>query len=395
MEVKQIATLVNNTTREIDGSIALLNEDLSNVVEVGQSIENANGFDNYVRSLPDMVGRMVFVDRKYAGGAPNILVDGWEYGSIMAKYRSRMPEATENESWELEDGASYDMTIFTKPYASAKFFNKRVTFEIPLSITEKQVKESFHSAEQLNAFISMLYNEVDKSMTVKLDSLIMRTINNFAAETIFDGVGSDLGDTSVRAVNLLKLYNDTFTPSTALTAEKAIYDKDFIRFAVYTMAKYRDYMSRISTVFNMGGTEKFTPAEHLKTVLLSDFAKAAGVYLYDANGQFRTENLGLGEFESVPFWQGSGTSFAFEDLSTIKVTTVDGHSVECSGILGVMFDRDACVVCNKDRRVTTAPYNAKAEFWNQWHKWDCQYLNDFDENFVVFFIHDDDDDNDS
>ena len=388
MEVKQIATIVNNATKQFDGAVALLSEDLSNVVEVGQSLENAGGLDNYVRTLPDMVGRMVFVDRKYRGGAPDILVDGWEYGSIMGKYRSRMPEATENESWELEDGASYDMTIFTKPYASAKFFNKRVTFEIPLSITEKQVKESFLSAAQLNSFISMIYNEVDKSMTVKLDSLIMRTLNNFAAETIYNGVSGTLGNTSVRAVNLLKLYNDTFSVSPALTAAKAIFDKDFIRFAVYTMAKYRDYMSRISTVFNMGGTEKFTPAEYLKTVLLADFAKAAGVYLYDANGQFRVENIGLGTFETVPFWQGSGTSFAFSDLSTIKVTTTEGHSVDCSGVVGMMFDKDAAVVCNKDRRVTTAPYNGKAEFWNQWHKWDCQYLNDFDENFVVFFIHD-------
>lgn len=386
MVVKQIANVVNNATKQINGEIAILKEDLSNVVEVGQSIQDAGGLDNYVRTLPDVVGRMVFVDRKYAGGAPNILVDGWEYGSIMGKYRSRMPEATENESWELEDGASYDMTIFTKPYASAKFWNKKVTFEIPLSITERQVKESFNSAEQLNAFISMIYNEVDKSMTVKLDSLIMRTINNFAAETIYDGVGSSLGNTAVRAVNLLKLYNDL--NGTTLTAAKAIYDKDFIRYAVFVMGKYRDYMSRMSTVFNMGGTEKFTPAEYMKTVLLSDFAKAAGVYLYDANGQFRTDNLGLGSFESVPFWQGSGASFAFDDLSKIDVTTVDSHYVTCTGIIGVMFDKDACVVCNKDRRVTSAPFNGKAEFWNQWHKWDCMYLNDFDENFVVFFIHD-------
>lgn len=386
MVVKQIANVVNNATKQINGEIAIMNEDLSNVVEVGQSIQDAGGLDNYVRALPDVVGRMVFVDRKYAGGAPNILVDGWEYGSIMGKYRSRMPEATENESWELEDGASYDMSIFTKPYASAKFWNKKVTFEIPLSITERQVKESFNSAEQLNAFISMIYNEVDKSMTVKLDSLIMRTINNFAAETIFDGVGVSLGNTSVRAVNLLKLYNDL--NGTTLTAAKAIYDKDFIRYAVFVMGKYRDYMSRMSTVFNMGGTEKFTPADMMKTVLLSDFAKAAGVYLYDANGQFRTDNLGLGSFESVPFWQGSGATFAFDDLSKIDVKTVENNIVTCSGIIGVMFDKDACVVCNKDRRVTTAPFNGKAEFWNQWHKWDCMYMNDYDENFVVFFIHD-------
>ena len=389
MEVKQIANLVNSITKEIDGSIAVLQEDLSNVVETGHTLANAGqvAVDNYVRALPDVIGRMVFVNRKYAGGAPNILMEGWEYGSIMGKYRSKMPDATENESWELQDGASYDMGIFTKPFASVKFFNKKVTFEIPLSITYKQVMESFNSAQQLNGFIEMIYNEVDKSMTVKLDSLIMRTINNFAAETIHNGVGTTLGNSSVRAVNLLKLYNDQ-KGGAALTAAKAIYDPEFIRFAVYTIGKYRDYMTRINTNFNMGGTEKFTPAEMQRAVLLSDFAKAAGVYLYDANGQFNTGNLSLGKFDTVPFWQGSGTTFAFSDLSTIKVKTSEGNEVDCSGVLGVLFDRDACAVCNQDRRVTAAPYNAKGEFWNQWHKWDCEYINDFDENFVVFFIHD-------
>lgn len=385
MEVKQIATLVNNATKEINGEIAVMNEDLSNVVEVGESLENAAGLDNYVRTLPNLIGRMVFVNRKYAGGAPSVLMDGWEYGSILAKYRGKMPEATENESWELTDGAAYDMTIFTKPDVSAKFFNKRVTFEIPLSITEKQVKESFHSPEELNAFFSMIYNNVEKSMTVKLDSLIMRTINNFIGETVYNGVGSTLGNSSVRAVNLLKLYNTQFAKT--LTATQCMTDPDFIRFAVLEIGKYKDYMSRMSTVFNIGGTEKFTTAEYCKTILLTDFAKAAGVYLYDGSGQFRTDNLTLGEFETVPYWQGSGTAFDFTSLSTVNVKTTGNNSVNVSGVIGVLFDRDAVAVCNMDRRVTTAPYNAKAEFWNSWHKWDCMYLNDFDENFVVFFVH--------
>lgn len=385
MEHVQIANLVNSITQEIDGEISILSEDLSNVVEVGQSLDNANGLDNYVRALPNMVGRMVFVNRVYSGGAPNILVDGWLYGSIMGKYRSKMPTAQENESWELQDGQSYEMDVFTKPYASAKFFNKAVTFEIPRSIAEKQVRESFHSATEMNAFMEMLYNEVEKSMTVKLDSLIMRTINNFAAETIYNGVGTTLSNSSVRAVNLLKLYNDGFSKS--LTAANCLYDADFLRFAVKTIGQYRDFMTRMNVNFNMGATEKFTPREYQKLVLLSDFAKSAGVYLYDANGQFRTDNLTLEGFETVPYWQGSGTDFAFTTRSEIKVTTSESHAVDCTGVLGVLFDRDACVVCNKDRRVTTAPYNAKGEFWNYWHKWDCEYLNDFDENFVVFFVH--------
>lgn len=389
MEVKQVAQLVNSVTSEILGEEDILAEDLSNVVAIGQALENVGGLDAYVRALPNVIGRMVFVNRKYAGGAPNILRDGWEYGSIMMKVRGKLPEAEENEAWELQNGATYEMDIFTKPDVSVECVNKRVTFEIPLSITEKQVKQSFHSAQELNAFVEMIYNEVDKSMTVKLDGLVMRAINNMIAETLYDGVikSGDLGDSSVRAVNLLTLYNTNFSEN--LTAAECLYDAAFIRFAIFTIAKYRDYMKRINVNFNMEGAERFTPAEFNKTVLLTDFAKAAGVYLYDAQGQYRVEALSLGEFETVPFWQASGDDFSFSDITAIKVKTASGHDVDATGILGVMFDRDAIVVTNEDRYVTTAPYNAKGEFWNSWHKWNCGYANFFDENCVVFFVHDD------
>jgi hypothetical protein len=73
-------------------------------------------------------------------------MDSWEYGSIMEKIQADMPEASENETWELEDGESYDPHVFYKPSASAKFYNSKVTFEINQSVTERQVKESFASA---------------------------------------------------------------------------------------------------------------------------------------------------------------------------------------------------------------------------------------------------------
>lgn len=388
MDVKQIAAFVNAATKEVSGMTDLIAENLSNVVEIGNTLENIGGLDAYVKALPNVIGKYVFVNRKYAGGVPSILMDGWEFGSILGKVRGNLPEATENESWELQDGASYDMGIFTKPDVSVKFFNKKVTFEIPLSITEKQVKQSFHSAAELNAFIELLYNEVDKSMTVKLDALIMRTLNNITAETIYNGVGSDLGESSVRAVNLLALYN-ALHPTATITAAAALETPEFLRFAVRTMRLYKKRMKKMSTLFNMEGTPKFTPEEYLRIVLLDDFESAVRVNLYDANGQFNNDELALGNYDTVPYWQGSGDDYALDSVSTLNVVTASNHAVECSGIVGVMFDRDACAVCNQDRRVTTAPFNAKGEFWNYWHKWDCEYINDFAENFVVFFIHDD------
>lgn len=383
MEVAQVYALVNDSTKEILGESAVLAEDLSNVVDIGTEIFNANAVDNYVRSLVNHIGKVIFVNRVYSGSVPSVLMDGWEYGSVLEKITAELPEATENESWELEDKTSYDPNIFYQPKVSAKFFNKRVTFEIPMSFTEKQVKESFSNASQLNAFLSMLYNAVEKSLTVKIDSLIMRTINNMIGETLVDEYGetSYSADSGVKAVNLLYLYNDKFTKE--LTSEEAITDPDFIRFAAYEMGVYMTRLSRISNLFNIGGKDRFTPADMLHVVMLADFKKAANVYLQ--SDVFHDNFTELPNAEVVPYWQGSGLDYGFESVSAINIKTASGEDVEVSGILGVMFDRDALGVTNLDRRVTTN-YNPKAEFYSNWYKFDAGYFNDTNENFVVFFV---------
>ena len=396
MDVKQIYTLINSVSGEVLGKTDIVTEDLTGIVDLGKEVFNQNAVDNYVKSLVNHIGKVIFVNRPYAGKVPSVLMDAWEFGSVLEKISADVPEAEENDSWNLTDGTSYDQDVFHKPTVTAKFFNSKVTFEVPVSITERQVKESFSSAEQLNGFISMIYAAVEKSMTIKADALIMRTINNMIAETVLadaqafgataagDMAGANLANGSTtRCVNLLKLYNDKTGATTKLTAEKAITDPDFIRFASYVMGTYADRLQSISTVFNVGGKERFTPKDMLHVVLLSDFAKAAQTYLY--SDTFNRGDVLLPQAETVPFWQGSGQNYEFASTGHINIKESGGKAVEISGVLGVMFDRDALGVCNLDRRVTTN-YNAKAEFFNNYYKFDAGYFNDTNENFVVFFI---------
>lgn len=386
MEVKQIYSLMNTVTSEILGKQELVAEDLSNVVDIGNEIFNANAVDTYVKSLVNHIGRVIFVNRPYVGSVPSVLMDSWEFGSVLEKIQADLPNAVENESWELTDGHSYDPNIFYKPKVSAKFFNKRVTFEVDMSFTELQVKQSFSSVAQLNGFLSMLYNSVDKAMTIKIDSLVMRTINNMTAQTLHtEYPTADYSTKSgIRAVNLLKLYNDKF--ATSLTADKAITTPDFIRFASYTMGLYVDRLSKISTLFNVGGKDRFTPKDLLHVVMLSDFQKASMAYLQ--SDTYHDMYTALPNAETVPYWQASGQDYSFTDVSKIHVNIESGEAtaeVTASGILCVMFDRDALGVTNLNRRVTTN-YNAKAEFWNNFYKFDAGYFNDLNENFVVFFV---------
>lgn len=384
MEVKQIAGIINEVTQEVLGGEAIQTEDLSNIVDIGTAVFNSNAVDNYVRSLVDHIGRVVFVDRAYSGGAPSVLMDGWEFGAVMEKITmSELPEATENESWELTDGASYDPNIFYQPKIEAKFFDKRTTFEVPMSFTEKQFKSAFSNATQANAFISMIYQKINDSLTIKVDGLIMRTINNMIGETIYDAYGSAAlsSKSSMRAVNLLYLYNQRFNQS--LTADDALFTPEFIRFASREIWLYKSRMSKISKLFNIGAKERFTPADRLHLVMLADFVVSADVYLQ--SDTYHDEFTRLPKAETVPLWQGTGEEYEFDKVSKIDIITSSGHDVEVTGILGVMFDHDALGVSNIDRRVTSN-YNAKAEFYNNWYKYDAGYFNDTNENFVVFFV---------
>ena len=381
MTVEQIYQLTNAATSEVLGETAVVAEDLSNVVDIGTAIFNASAFDQYVKSLVNQVGKMIFVNRPYRGSAPSVLMSEWEYGSVVEKISSEMPTTVENESWKLTNGTSYDPHVFNAPAATAKFFNKMTTFEIDRSITEMQVKQSFQNATQLNAFISMLFNEVEKALTVRTDALIMRTINNMIGETFYNLSSSgSYGTGNTRAVNLLKLYNDK--AGTPLTPDAAVTDPEFIRFSAYTIGLYVDRLSRMSTLFNIGGKERFTPRDMLHVVMLSEFKAAADVFLQ--SDTYHNEFTRLERSESVPFWQGTGTDYGFSFTSTINITTASGHTVTPTGILGVMFDRDALGVMQYNRRVTTQ-YNAKAEFTNYFYKQDARYFNDTDENFVVFY----------
>ena len=379
MKVTQIKDLVNSSLKEVNGTSEVLKEDLSNVVDIGNDLINNDDIDNFVKKLVDRVGKTVFNDRLYQGSAPSVLMDAWEFGSIVEKVDADLPNVEENDSWNLQDGKSYDQDIFYQPKVSAKFFNSKITFDIPMSFTKMQVKSAFNSATELNSFLSMLMTKVQNALTVHLDGLIMKTINNFTAQVVHAKKG-------LQTVNLLSLYNATTGDN--LTSAKALITPSFIKFANLTINSYRDRISKMSTLFNNGGVNKFTPLANQHLVVLSDFASASKVYL-EAD-TYNQDNVKISNYDSVPYWQGTGTKYGFNDISKIDVAIKDGSTtteVVQTGILGVLFDTNALGVSCQNPRTTTA-VNARAEFYTNFNKYDAMYYNDLNENFIVFMVAD-------
>ena len=392
MKITQLTNVLNGTlssTGIIDqatGEAAVANEDLSNIVDIGKTVLDYTGqsnenYDSFMRNLIDQVGKVVIVNRTYVSQAPNILKDSWEYGSIMQKVRVSVPEVRDNATWDLfnypkQNEAYPDPFELSKPGAAAKFYNSKNTYEIPITLTDYQLKEAFQSASQFGSFIAAIENRIRMKQTLCNDGLIMATIDNL--------IGLTLSGHGGKVVNLLTAYN-TATGST-LTAAKALTDKEFLRFASATIAKYKKYVAQASAKYNAGNYITFTPADKLKFVANTEFAKALDAYLY--SDTFNEEFVKLDGYSEVPFWQGSGT--ADGDRLTIDVSVdVSGTATEVknTGVLAAMFDDEAAAVCNENYR-TTSIYNPRGEYTNYFYKYDAMFMNDVEENCVVFTIAD-------
>lgn len=386
MKVKQIATILNTVINpEQIGETAVVNEDLSNIVDVGKALTAAGtfgeNFDNFTKALIDQVGKVIFVDRVYTAQGPNLLRDAWEYGSVLQKVRCDLPDADDNKTWSLADlanGSTVDPFVITKPTVKAKYFNSKTTFEVPITLAEEQVKEAFKSPSDMNRFMSMIENRVLMKRALCTEAMSKRTLNNLIAQKIH---------AKSNVVNLLKDYNTAYTKT--LTAATCLSDPDFLKYCAKTIMMYKKYIAEASMLYNNDGYVTFTPEDRLEFTVLSEFSKDLQVYMYADT--YNKEFVQLDGYSEVAYWQGSGTNNAFNEISKIdvKALTADGteFTVSQTGVVAVMYDRDAAAICNENARVTSI-YNPKAEYWNYFYKYDCAYMNDTAENCIVFIIDD-------
>lgn len=390
MDVKQIASNINEWLAERCGDAKfddetaaeyIVREDLANIVAIGTRIYKNNWVDNFVKSMIDRIGRMVFVSRRTRGFAPNIQRDAWEYGSVMSKTRCKRFDAKQNPSWKLQAGETVNQFAFEPPTVKTKFYNVKVAWQIDCSFAERQVKEAFTSAGEMNRFFSMIESTIQQSLDDQIDALTMRAINGFIAEKI---------DRSNGVVDLLTPYNTE--NSTSLTLDTMTQSEGWNRYAAYQILLAKQRIAARTSIFNCedeAGYDTSTPAEMLHFALHGDVAEALNVYLNAVT--YHNDFSDIGSYDIIPMWQSAGTGFQRGATTRIDIdlpSNVDREVanykyLDRSGIIGVMFDRDAIVLCNENQRVTSA-YNANGEYYTNFYKCDTSLLIDLDESGIVF-----------
>lgn len=380
MTVNDASAIVNAAAKQFGGFEAVANEDLSNILDFGRSIEDAMGYDVFFGKLVDQFNTIKFWSRPHVTFAPNVWMETERFGAIRAMYRTKYLESQPAEQWNLVQGVSYDPFVVNKQEVLARFWSKKWSSSVkPITIVRDQIESAFRNESELLSFIGMLELARNNSHQRAWDELIMSLFQGIAGMAVNAGGMQD--------IRLLTEYNAAFSPSPALTAANALYNEGFIRYAIYRMGIVRDQMALVTGLFNSQGLEAATSPDRQKTVMLTDFARAAGVYLHDAPNQFNTGSLKIPDADIIPAWQGLGTTGAMTDrmkvMNTIDLGGENPVTSNIDGLLAIVYDEWALGV-NTYKHDVRAQYNARGNYTNYFDDMLGGFFVSPDENVVVF-----------
>lgn len=366
MTTEQIYSLVNQVSAQALGTQALAVTDAQSLVSLGNVVLNSTtNTEAFLNTLAQRIGRTIMSYRAYKNRLRDMVLNDFEYGAILQKIAVQMPEAVADPTYSLTDGQSVDQWIVSKPDVNQKLFVKRTPYMFQITIQEETLREAFLSESSMASFIGVVMGEVRNAIEIALENLGRQTIANFIAEASGTGRMIDLSTAFTAA-------GYTSTPS--------LQNPEFLRFAIQTINNTIDMLQEVTVLYNDGTKPRFTPKEDMRIKLASNFIRAAEtVTEYAAfNRQFIETD---GVYDRMTFWQSAQTPDA------INVNRAsDGAATNVTGIIGVIYDRDALGIYQKRERIATTPVNARALYYNQfWHERQL-WFNDLSENFVVFKI---------
>ena len=371
MAVKQIYDIVNSVNSQTMGVKDLTVVDEQGLISLGQTVLTTNGIaDTWLNSLAQRIGKTIISFREYKSKYSDMVLDSMQWGNIVQKIKVSMPLATEDASYSLVNGKSVDMYKVANPKVTQSFFTNETPYQFYVTVKRTQLEEAFTSEGAMNGFIGAIYGEVQNAIELSLEGLARNCINNFIAERFASGKSY---------FNLLKMYNDE--TNKALTVNTCLHDKEFLAYCVSRINLISKYMENMTQIYNDGTQKRHTPKslQHLR--VLEDFeSRLETVVQYQA---FRDGYVKLNNYHTTSFWQ------SIKKPDAINITTAsNGTSLKQSGIMAVLYDRDALGLYKKDSWNSTTPFNSAGGYYNTYYHHKELYFNDLSENFVVFYLAD-------
>ena len=353
------------------------------LADIGEDVLNSGTVDQYVKSILTQLGKMYVDSKAYAAELPSLFIDSFEWGGYLERVYFKPQDLIQDEMYNLVDGATYEDHKFYQPKASAKIFEEVKNIMTPISIVADQIKEAFQGWDQMNAFLSGIQNNVNNTLTLASEA--------YAHMLIQCGIAVAEKNTH-HSVHLLTEAIAKKVLATGATAAEALESPEFLRFALKRIAQVKKNMKRYTVAFNNGQIPTFTNDADAKLALLTDFTTAAG-FTARAN-TFNANELNIGDYDEVACWQAfadtSKANFDYSTNSTIKIAAdstnklgIGTEAVTITNVIGVLYDTRAMGISLTKSKVTSN-YTAIADFWNEYHHKQVNYILDPNFNIVTF-----------
>ena len=410
-------TILNLIAEQATGQTVLTSIDPSDFVSAGETVLNS-GFENVMNAIGIVMGRLIIASRPYRARLG--LIDAFDTDAFTQRKRKisfYAKPAIEEGAWNTQSytnfAAGYDNG--TNGGASQKSMWEQVPgmpLEVDFSshnvwsdgITRyyDQLKVAFRDQAEFARFIEGIFAEKANDIETQREAYRRTTLLNYMA-SLYDVNAIVTG--SNMAVDLTAEFNAYMgNPTPALTRTDILgptYFKQFLEFFVSEIKKYSDFMEERSTAYHwpvpktVGGVTynilRHTPKNSQRLILYRPM-------LLDAESRimpeiFNDSYLSIENYEGVTYWQSIDDRAAIDvdgpgipDIAGGTGLQVKGNAVALDYVVGVLFDRDACLDSNIFEDSFATPLEARKKYSNIWWHFNHGSINDVTEKGILFYL---------
>lgn len=411
-------TILNLIAEQATGQAVLTSVDPSDFVSAGETVLNS-GFENVMNAIGIVMGRLIIAGRPYR--AKLGLIDAFDNGGFtqrMRKVSFYAKPAIKSGAWNTQvytnlaagydngdnGGASQKSMWEQVPGMPLEMdFSSHNTWDDGITRYYDQLKVAFRGQDEFARFIEGIFQEKANDIEQQREAYRRTTLLNYMAG-LYD-VHTALAGTGVTAVDLTAEFNTYMgNPSPALTRTDILgptYFKQFLEFFVSEIKKYSDYMEERSTVYHwsvpktVGGTTyhilRHSGKQDQKLILLKSLVIDSEARVMPEI--FNDNYLRIENYEGVTYWQSIDDRAAIDvdgpaipDIAGGTGLQIKGTAVALDYVVGVLFDRDACLDVNMFDDSFATPFEARKKYSSIWWHFNHGSINDFTENGILFYL---------
>lgn len=389
LTAKQIYGIVNEVAQQAMGAKAITVIDNTGLIALGNTVlGSSDTVNNFINALTDRIGRTIVSFRAYHSHFPDFERDSIEWGNILQKLKVGMPDAEEDQSYNLVDGTSVDQYKINKAKVNQLLFTTETPWQTHITVHLDELEKAFIDSTAMGTFISGMFGEVQNRIELAMENLSMDCVNNYIAEIY--SREKDEG-TKNRTFKLVTLYKNATGVDHTTEPLNALDDEEFLKFTVRTINRISSTMEYMTTgIFNTPANvedetntsvyTRHTPKSEQKLMLFIDMVNALKTNINSK--AFNMEQVAIDiPFMTVPFWQAIDTPAG---ISISK--TASNATATVPNVMGILYDREAMGVYKKQYNSLTSPVNAAGRYYNVFYHMRTLFFNDLTENAVIFVL---------